>query len=225
MVALGEQRFLNAFQDLQGSVHEAVETCQQQDEGESVTATTSGEEAEREKERMEVEDKDVTSDNSPGRSSSTSTSSSSPRFGRGLRGGLTEQLSRTPSSLSRVPNVPGISASLVTDSTGLAGSQKPDKPVESVEEQLLKDGELSELLGGAGIVLIDGTGVVEEKEVGPEVLGGEEPLSKLSLIEGSSQLDKELDTSQIESEPLSPLPLFSLSLSLSLPLFPPSLPL
>lgn len=32
MVALGEQRFLNAFQDLQGSVHEAVETCQQQDD-------------------------------------------------------------------------------------------------------------------------------------------------------------------------------------------------
>ena len=109
-------------------------------------------------------------------------SSSSPSLGR--RCGLPEQLSRTPASLSQLSNMASISAPLIS---GLSGSQ-----------DAAKQGEGMELPVGSDMLLLEGGAMAEEKEVGPEILGSDGQLSKLStMMESSSELDKELNTSDL----------------------------
>ena len=126
-------------------------------------------------------------DTSPSKPVSCSTS---PGIGRPHRSCLSEQLSRPPTTLSRVSGPTSLSASKKLDQQAQSAPQQPP--------QQLPQRESGELLVGSDVLLIDAQGMKEKEDVGLEIDGSEDNLSKLSLIEGSAQLDKELNTSNLE---------------------------
>ena len=157
--------------------------------------------------------------------------------GLGRHRGLTEQLSRTPSSLSRVSNnMAAMLASKVTPaatgSTVLSSSLTPSEQLK--QQQLLQVSkksdslslslshthtqayskfhnispslplslqivEASDLLVGSDVLLLESQIVSEDKEVGPEIPGNDDQLSKLdTMLEENKELDKELTSSELE---------------------------
>lgn len=148
-------------------------------------------------------------------------------------------------TLSRATNIAAMSASLVTGPSGLIGTQNLNQQVSphpQLPPQPQREG--SELQMSSDVLSLETPSIAEKKEVGPEIPGSEEEEelpSKLSMLKGSVQLDKELNTSELEgkrvvvslslsysflpfSHPLSPSfrsPSFLPSLSPSLSLSPP----
>ena len=59
--------------------------------------------------------------------------------------------------------------------------------------------EASDLLVGSDVLLLESQAVSEDKEVGPEISGNQDQLSKLdTMLEGNRELDKELNSSELE---------------------------
>ena len=65
---------------------------------------------------------------------------------------------------------------------------------------LLQIVEASDLLVGSDVLLLESQVASEEKEVGPEIPGDQEQLSKLDTIleGGKEELNKELTSSELE---------------------------
>ena len=193
---------------------EETSTTTGREEGTSVKEGDEGKDEPEEKEEKEKEREEVVSStkNKDSSSSDVVCSSASPSagLGRPIRSSYSEQLSRTPTSLARATNMSTITSPLVASQTGLTSSGEQDGQL--CREQMLVGEEGSEMLIGSDVLLLNTQVVAEKKEVELDIPGAQEELeTSISLKDGSVQLDKELNTSELDGELV-----YFLSLSLSL---------
>lgn len=131
-------------------------------------------------------------------SSKSESISVSPSVGRPHKSFLSEQLSRPPTTLSRLSGPTSLSSSMTPDQLAQSQPSPPEQPPQLLPQVF--PGESNELTVGSDVLLIDAQSIEQKKDVdiGPEIDSGDDNMSKLSLIEGSAQLDKELNTSNLE---------------------------